>query len=302
MKMHDGQVDLSPDDVAGLVAAQLPEVGSAVVRPVASSGTVNALFRIGDELVARFPLVPSADAARRRGIDGEMAHARAVAPRVPLAVPVPVCLGAPADRYPGWWSVWRWLPGEPADPGTLADQAGVAEDLAAFVRAYRGMPTGGRDWDASWRGGGPLRDKDEWVRYSIARSAHLVDTGAVTAIWEECLRAEPYRGAPVFVHADLLPANLLVRYGKLAAVIDLGAPHVGDPAADLTPAWHLFDRDGRRAWRAALAPDDATWLRSKGWALEQAIGALHYYEHTNPPMAAAARHTLRALVEDSGDR
>jgi aminoglycoside phosphotransferase (APT) family kinase protein len=297
MTMHEGQVDLHPDEVAGLVAARLPELAGPVIRPVESSGTVNALFRIGDDLVARFPLVPAADDARRREIDAEMAHARVVATRVSLAVPVPVCLGAPADRYPGWWSVWRWLPGTPADPDALADPAGFARDLAAFVREYREMPTGGRERAASWRGGGPLRDKDEWVRYSIARSTHLVDTGAVTAIWDECLRAEPYRGEPVFVHADLLPANLLVRYGKLAAVIDLGGPHVGDPAADLTPAWHIFDRDARRVWRAALGPDDATWARSRGWALEQAIGALHYYEHTNRPMAAAARRTLHALID-----
>lgn len=297
MSMHEGQVELRPDEVAGLVAARLPEVAVLPVRPVASSGTVNALYRIGPDLVARFPLVPAATEARRRDIDAEMAHARTIAARVTVAVPVPVCLGEPSDRYPGWWSVWRWLPGEPAHPDGLVDPARFAADLAAFVRAYREIPTAGRDWPASWRGGGPLRDKDEWVRYSIARSTHLVDTGAVSAIWAECLAAPPYAGAPVLIHADLLPANLLVRYGRLAAVIDLGAPHIGDPAADLTPAWHLFDRDTRRIWRTALGPDDAAWARARGWALEQAIGALHYYQDSNPPMAAAARHTLHALID-----
>ncbi|MGI8828870.1 MAG: phosphotransferase [Candidatus Limnocylindria bacterium] len=109
----------------------------------------------------------------------------------------------------------------------------------------------------------------------------------------------PYVGPPVLVHADLLPANLLVRNGRLTAVIDLGTRRGGDPAADLTPAWHLFDRNSRRIWRGEPEPDDATWARARGWALEQAIGALHYYQRTNPGMMAAAQHTLRALFDDA---
>jgi len=67
----------------------------------------------------------------------------------------------------------------------------------------------------------------------------------------------------VLVHADLLPANLLVRNGRLTAVIDLGTRRGGDPAADIAPAWHLLDRDSRRVWRAELDPDDATWTRGR---------------------------------------
>lgn len=93
-----------------------------------------------------------------------------------------------------------------------------------------------------------------------------------------------------------MPGNLLVREGRLSAVIDWGPGHVGDPAADLAPAWHLLDRATRAVWRSQLEPDDDTWARGRGWALEQAIGALHYYEHTNAHMDTAARRTLRELV------
>jgi aminoglycoside phosphotransferase (APT) family kinase protein len=245
-KMYEGQVELSVDDVTGMLVAQLPDLKDALIRPVVSSGTVTALFRLDDDRVARFPLVPAADQPRRLEICGEMAHACAVSARVSLEVPEPVCLGEPDDCYPGWWSVWRWLPGETMRQDRVADLVLFASDLASFVREYRATPTDGRVWDGACRGGGPLLDKDEWVRHSIARSTHLVDTDAVTVIWEECLQALPPDDQPAFIHTDLVPANLLVRDGRLAAVIDLGTPHVGDPAADLTPAWHILDRDSRR--------------------------------------------------------
>jgi aminoglycoside phosphotransferase (APT) family kinase protein len=48
--------------------------------------------------------------------------------------------------------------------------------------------------------------------------------------------------------------------------------------------------------RADLDVDDATWERSRGWALSTAIVALPYYEHTNPFMAAQARHKLAVVL------
>ncbi|MGI8949259.1 MAG: hypothetical protein ACR2FV_15045 [Ornithinimicrobium sp.] len=62
---------------------------------------------------------------------------------------------------------------------------------------------------------------------------------------------------------------------------------------------NLLDRATRQVWRADLEPDDDTWERGRGWALEQAVGALHYYEHTNAHMFTAAHRTLRELL--SGD-
>ena len=71
-----------------------------------------------------------------------------------------------------------------------------------------------------------------------------------------------------------------------------------DPAADLTPAWHIVDRDSRRVGRGDLTPDDPAWTRSKGWALERAIGAQHYDENSNQGLFAAARRTFHELIED----
>ena len=42
---------------------------------------------------------------------------------------------------------------------------------------------------------------------------------------------------PVWVHGDVAVGNLLVRDGRLAAVLDFGSSGVGDPACDIVIAW-----------------------------------------------------------------
>lgn len=133
------------------------------------------------------------------------------------------------------------------------------------------------------------------MRRALAASTHLVDTRRLAEIWAEC-RDVPPASADVWLHADLMPGNLLVRDGRLVAVIDLEAGCVGDPAVDLMPAWNLLPGGAREVYRRALGADDAAWLRGRGWALVQAIVALPYYVDTNPVMARTARQTLAALL------
>ncbi|CCH17343.1 Aminoglycoside phosphotransferase (fragment) [Micromonospora lupini str. Lupac 08] len=133
------------------------------------------------------------------------------------------------------------------------------------------------------------------MRAALAVSGELTDTAALAEVWDRC--RDVRRDDPdVWIHVDLMPGNLLVRDGRLVAFIDLDTVGVGDPAVDLMPAWNLLDAGSRETYRRALGVDDATWERGRGWALEQAINALHYYVETNPVMAGIARHTLRAVL------
>jgi aminoglycoside phosphotransferase (APT) family kinase protein len=298
MTMHPGQVDLSADTVAGLVAAQFPAWRGLAVRPVRSTGTVNALFGLGDDLVLRFPLRPSRDPAARAELAAEQDHARWFGGRLPVAVPEPVALGRPGPGYAGPWSVYRWIPGETADGDTVGDWERFARDLAAVVVALRQRPTAGRRWDGTNRGG-PLADADAEVRAALVESAPLVDTAALARVWEQCLAAPPADDGQVWLHGDLMPGNLLVRDGRLVAVIDFGLVGIGDPAVDLMPAWNLLPAPTRASFRTGVGADDATWERGRGWALVQAIMALPYYVDTNPALAATARHTLDALLDPS---
>src|ERR1700710_2151051 len=108
--MHPGQLDLNAETAAALVHDQFPQWRTLPVRSVASNGTVNILFRLGDELVLRFPLEPGEVADRRAGLQGEAEVADWILGRLPVATPEPVALGSPARGYPSPWAVYRWLP------------------------------------------------------------------------------------------------------------------------------------------------------------------------------------------------
>lgn len=294
MRMHADQVEVAAEVVTALVAAQFPHWRSRPVRPVTSHGTVNALFRLGEDIVLRFPLRPGPDADSREALLREQADARRIAAHVSPAVPEPLAIGEPGEGYPGPWTAYRWIPGDTASADTIGDPDVFARDLAGFVDAMHRMDTGGATWNGLARGG-PLHSRDDNVRRALAASVDLTDTAGLTRIWETCLEA-PRDTPDAWNHGDLMPGNLLVRAGRLAAVIDLGAVCVGDPALDLMPAWNLLPPGPRRTYRRALGVDDATWERGRGWALDQAICALPYYVDTNPVMAGTARHTLDALL------
>ncbi|MCG5451977.1 aminoglycoside phosphotransferase family protein [Micromonospora hortensis] len=294
--MHADQVDVSVDVVSALVAEQFPLWRGLPVRPLPSTGTVNALFRLGRDIVLRFPLLPSTDPELRAELRREQAHAVLLGGNLPVAVPEPLGLGEPGDGYPGPWTAYQFIPGETAQPDRIANLDVFARDLAGVVTALRGIDTGGRVWSGDGRGG-RLAAEDDSVRAALALSGALTNTTALSEVWERCRDARRDDLADVWIHGDLMPGNLLVRDGRLAAVIDLGAVGVGDPAVDLMPAWNLFDAGSRETYRRALGVDDATWERGRGWALEQAINALHYYVETNPVMAGIARHTLRAVLD-----
>jgi len=295
MDMHPGQVTVDPAALAAAIAAQVPELAGLPVRPLDSAGTVVAPFRVGQRHLARLPLVPSAEPAAREQLLREADHARFLSGRLPVDVPLPEHLGEPYAGYPGWWSVWTWVEGTSLDRAVGVDQGQLAVDLARLLRTFHELPTGGSSWNNTGRGGRPLADTD-WVRSSIERSAHLIDTTAATAVWERALSAPPLRGPALTIHGDPVPGNLIMRDGRLAGLVDIAEPSIGDPAADLVPAWAVFDGEARDAFRVAMHAEDDAWERGRGWAFEMAIGALHYYEHTNPVFFTQARRTLERLL------
>ncbi|GGO24138.1 aminoglycoside phosphotransferase family protein [Micromonospora parathelypteridis] len=293
--MHVDQVDVTVDVVTALVAQQFPQWRALPIRPLASTGTVNALFRVGTEIVLRFPLLPTTDPELRAELRQEQEYARLLAAHLPVAVPEPLGLGEPGEGYAGPWTAYRFIPGEPAQLDRIGDLDRFALDLASVVAALRGIDTGGRAWSGSGRGG-PLPAQDAGVRSALALSGGLTDTARLAEVWDRC-RDTPGQDAAVWIHADLMPGNLLVRDGRLAAVIDMETVNVGDPAVDLMPAWNMLDAGARETYRRALGVDDAMWERGRGWALLQAINALPYYIETNPAMAGIAQRTLRAVLE-----
>jgi aminoglycoside phosphotransferase (APT) family kinase protein len=294
MKMHDGEVHIDAGLVGRLVAAQFPQLAGLPVSAVRPTGTVNAIYRLGDHLCARLPRV-------RRYADGladEWRWLPWLAPHLSLRVPEPVGQGHPAGGYPFPWAIYRWIDGQPYADGLVDDERRAAADLARFVAELRtidpvaGAPRAGRR---------PLRELDAATRTAIASLPDVIDRDAATAAWERALQAPAWRGTPVWIHTDLLRSNLLVAGGRLSAVIDFGAAGMGDPAADVIAAWSVFGRAGRETFRAALGVDDGTWSRARGFALHQAVLIIPYYAETNPVFAAAAERTVGEILAGIGE-
>jgi len=288
--MHADEVETDVGLVRRLLAGQFPQWAELPVRPVASSGTDNALYRLGDDLVVRLPRIGWAVT----DVEAEQRRLRRLAPHLPLPIPEPLAAGVADVGYPWPWSVYRWLPGEEAQADRLEDPVGTAEALAGFVAALHDVdvvdpPSGGGR-------GGPLAARDAATRAAIAALDGDLDAPAVTAVWEEALAAPVWDAPPVWVHADLAPGNLLLRGGRLAAVLDFGALNVGDPAVDLLVAWNLFSGAARERYRTALGVDGATWARGRGWAVSVALIALPYYRDTNPALVAQSWRTLREVL------
>jgi aminoglycoside phosphotransferase (APT) family kinase protein len=220
-----------------------------------------------------------------------------LAPLLPTHVPELLGDGEPAEGYPWPWSVYRWLAGENPEAGALSEPVLLAGDLAEFVAAMRSITLPGAP---QAHRGGPVASLDAETRAAIEELRQIpqegVDCDAATAVWEEALRAPGWDGPPVWLHADLMPGNLLVDGGRLTSVIDFGCLGVGDPACDLFPAWNLLPANARDVFREALSVDDPTWTRGRGRTLSQALIALPYYRETNPAMARNARHVIRTVL------
>jgi len=297
--MHPGELTITVTTVRALVEAQFPQWQGFDVERVASGGTVNALFRLGLELSARFPLEPDDPESTRQSLRAEAAAARTLLGRTPFATPEPVALGEPGSGYPLPWSVQTWVPGTPATGEGISDLDGLARDLADFIAGVQTIDTGGRTFAGHGHGrGGDLRSHDEWMEQCFFRSEQLLDVARLCRIWAD-LRELPRTDRDVMTHGDLIPGNILVAGGRLVGVIDVGGLGPADPALDLVCAWHLFDDAARQSLRHAVGCDDLQWERGKAWAFQQAMGLVWYYSLSHPSMSAMGRRTLQRIVADS---
>ena len=287
-RQHEHELGVDVRTVERLVAEQLPALASLPVRAVDSTGTVNAVFRLGDELCVRLPRVP----AWAESLERELRWLPRLARHLPLTVPEPVAWGRPGCGYPLHWGVLRWIEGRPYADDVVDDERAAARRLAEFVRAMRRIDPAG----APVAGRRPLLELDAGTRTALHAVPDLLDVDAAVAAWERALRAPVWTGAPTWIHGDLLRPNLLVEAGRLSAVIDFGGAGAGDPATDVVAAWSVFGPDGRAEYRRALAVDDGTWERARGIALHQAALIVPYYRETNPRFAELAVRTIERVV------
>ena len=290
--MHDNEFNIDEALVTNLLKQQFPELTDLHIAQVKHYGTDNAIFRLGDEYAIRLPRVEYAV----EQIDKEQIWLPRFVPHLPLTIPAPIKLGNSSEEFPHPWYVYNWIEGSDAYNEPPSDLNQVAQDLAGFIKALWKVDTNGAP---AARRGLPLNTQDKSVREAISNLTDMVDTeDTITGIWQECLKAPDWDKPPVWLHADLLPSNLLLQSGKLHAVIDFGLAGIGDPACDMIPAWSLFDSPSRAVFKDSLGIDEDTWNRGKGWALSIAVIIIPYYLHTNPVLVSVAKRMIEEITRD----
>lgn len=254
--------------VRALLRDQHPDLAELELREV-EGGWDNQQWRLGEELAVRLPRTeraPTLLGIERRWLP-------LLAKRLPLPTPVPVRTGEPSALFGHTWTIARWVEGDPADQVPIT-RVESAEVLAQFLGAlHRQAPA-----DAPVN---PTRG------ISLAGRKHGLDdrsfrviaddpsADAAREVWHEAVEAPAWHGPPLWLHADLHPANVVVRDGRLAGVIDFGELCAGDPATDLAAAWTLLPAGAaQRFFDAYPGGDQATIVRARGWAVLRAIGLI----------------------------
>ncbi|HEY3558953.1 MAG TPA: aminoglycoside phosphotransferase family protein [Kribbella sp.] len=265
---EDGRAGIDAALVRRLIAQQFPQWADLPVTPVKVDGWDNRTYRLGSELTARLPTHASYVAA----VDKEHKWLPVLAPQLPVEIPEAVAKGAPGEGYPHPWAIRRWIPGRTASVDSVEDLDEFARSIAEFILALQqvdasGGPVAGEH--SFFRGASLSNYHDETVD-ALAVLKNRIDADLARDVWDAALAATWDR-PPVWFHGDIAAGNLLVRDGRLSAVIDFGTSGVGDPACDLVIAYTFFSGSSRSAFHDAVQQDDAMWARARGWALWKAL-------------------------------
>ena len=307
--LHSDEIPIDAELVRLLVSRVMPAYADAPVRRLASSGSTNALFRLGEELLVRLPRQPGGSEA----ISKEAKWLPVLGPLLPVPVPQVVAVFDPDCGYPERWSVVRWIDGAHpvvVDPDTPVDprREELAKNLATFLDALRQVeiPTVAvNNPDLQSHRGEPLATMDQDTRENIERCRCLGDFGfdldAAEQIWVDAMKlpGAADRTTPRWYHSDLAAENLFVHDGALTAVLDFGGLSVGDPSVDLVVAWEVLDPPARELFRRQIGVDEPSWLRGRAWALSLTL-MIWYYWTTMPQRRARCMAVGRNVLADAG--
>lgn len=289
--MPEAEVEVTEPLVRDLVHRQFPDVAGPLRR--VANGWDNVIFRLGDDAAVRLP--------RRelgaRLVLHEQRWLPVIAPQLPISVPVPLWCGRPDESYPWSWSIVPWFAGRQLAEVPTPERTTYAAAIGdCYARLHTQAPS---QAPANPVRGTPLPARTELLDQHLSL-IELAEEARVRALWAELSGVPAWTRAPVWLHGDPHPGNVLVEDGRVTAMIDFGDLTGGDPATDLAAAWLAFDPAGRAAFTAAYEAErtvtEHTWQRARGWALCLAVALLAHTDD-EPVLGAVGRHALHQVLD-----
>ena len=189
------------------------------------------------------------------------------------------------------------MEGENADTLPQEKLKIFASDCASFLKELQKANTTGAPKTSPFRRGESPRFYDEEAKKSIASLKHIIPVEKARSVWEKA-KISDWQKKPVWVHGDFSPGNILVREGRLSAVIDFGSSCVGEPSCDLVIAWTLLNQEARDVFKKAIDMDQDTWDRAKGWCLWKALITLDKIENKSSEAAKEQLIIINRVLDE----
>lgn len=297
-KMHENELEIDDNLVHGLIKNQCPQWAKLPLKPITSSGTDNALFRLGNEYVVRLPRIEWSLGSIDKNINKEWEWLPKIAKLLTIPISEPLFKGEPDANYPWLWTITRWNEGDNPNFEEENEHESLAKDLALFLNQLHNIKL--IDGPFSRRGISlNTKELDAETRKALSELEGEIDIQSTTLLWNHLSTISYWCKDPLWVHGDFLPGNILIQNHRLSAVIDFSDVGIGDPACDLVIAWSLLNANSRRIFRKNLDHiDDDTWERGRGWALSIALIMLPYYKNSNPVLAKLARRMIEQVLSE----
>ncbi|HAU1387086.1 TPA: aminoglycoside phosphotransferase family protein [Legionella pneumophila] len=247
-----------------LIAAQFPQWENLSITAVEKSGWDNRTFHLGKDMTIRIP----SDEEYAPQILKEYQWLPKLAKGITTCqITTPMALGQPCEFYPWHWSINHWIEGETASIESIRDLNQFARELALFLTEFQSIEStdGPAAGIHNFYRGGDLSVYNDDLRLAIPKITNINEQEIAEQLWAKALSSR-WEKNPIWVHGDIAVGNILVKKGKLAAVIDFGQLAIGDPACDLAIAWNFFTGESRKIFKESISVDKNTWIRALGWA------------------------------------
>ncbi len=273
------EVEITEGLLRRLLQDQAPHLADLPLN-MATNGWDNVIWRLGGGLAMRIT-------RRAVSVSLHMHEQRwlpLLAPHLPVPVPAPVVAAGPSAHFPWPWSVVPWYDGNTAERTPLNRTEAPA--LGRFLAALH-MPAPESAPANPFRGV-PLEDRlpsiIEWTE-NLPATADCALIKAARAVFDRGLAASG-SSERLWLHGDLHPRNVLVRDGRIAAVLDWGDMAAGDAATDLAAVWWLFGLETHSDfWSAYGEISAATWHRARAWAALFGLSFLNFGLADDPATA-----------------